>query len=162
MATSSTTAPPVGETVQRWVGPALATVMALALALTLLLKPGSFLLPFPWQDNQRLAVQSQQRQSLYLKIDRAAKTYFLVEVHYPESLAELTKRRLLSSADLADQAGHDLSYSTDDVSYRVVPVVGGRRSQDLSTTEAITGDFLLDPQFLRPPPSDVPPLYLID
>ncbi len=148
-------------TVQRWVGPALAAALALAVGLTLLLNAGSFLLPFPWQDSQRITVQRQLRQSLYLKIDRAAKTYFLAEVHYPSTLEDLTDIGLISVAELSDQAGNQLAYSTDDVSYRIVPIVGGRRDQDLSTTEAITGDFLLDPQFLRPPSSDVPPLYLL-
>ncbi len=149
--------------VQQRIGPALAVVLAVALALAFILRPGSFLLPFPWQDNQRNNIERQLRQSLYLKIDRAAKTYFLVEVHYPNTLEELAARGLISEDDLSDQAGGKLSYSTDDaVSYRIVPQVDGRRVQSLATTEAITGDFLLDPQFLRPPKSDVPPLYLID
>lgn len=148
--------------IQQWSGPALGVALALALALALVVNPSSFLLPFPWQDSQRLSVQRQLRQSLYLKIDRAAKTYFLVEVHYPESLDELAERGLITGSDNRDQAGHDLTYSTDDVSYRIVPMVDGRRDPDLATTEAITGDFLLDPQFLRPPSSDVEPLWLIE
>ncbi len=148
--------------VQKWSGPALGVAMALALALTLVVGPGSFLLPFPWQDKQRLSVQRQLRQSLYLKIDRAAKTYFLVEVHYPNSLEDLADRGLISSSDFHDQAGHELTYTTDDVSYRIVPMVDGRRDPELATTEAITGDFLLDPQFLRPPSTDVEPLWLIE
>ncbi len=155
-------AAPIADLIQRWVGPALAIVLALAVGLALLLKPGSFLLPFPWQDSQRTTVQRQLRQSLYLKIDRAAKTYFLVEVHYPNYLEDLVDGGLVTGADLSDQTGSPLDYSTDDVSYRIVPVIDDRRDQDLATTEAITGDFLLDPQFLRPPSSDVPPLYLID
>ena len=147
---------------QKWSGPVLGGVLALVLTLTVVIKPGSFLLPFPWQDNQRLGVQRQLRQSLYLKIDRAAKTFFLVEVHYPESLAALTERNLVARSDLRDQAGHDLTSSTDDVSYRIVPVVDGRRDPEVASTEAITGDFLLDPQFLRPPSNDVEPLWLID
>ncbi len=148
--------------VQKWSGPALGSVLALALALTLAFKPGAYLLPFPWQDHQRLSAQRQLRQSLYLKIDRAAKTYFLVEVHYPESLEELVERGMISPSDMSDQAGHELRYSTDDVSYRIVPVVDGRQDPDLATTEAITGDFLLDPQFLRPSSTDVEPLWLIE
>ena len=148
--------------VQKWSGPVLGSCLALALALVLYLKPGSFLLPFSWQDNQRISAQRQLRQSLYLKIDRAAKTYFLVEVHYPSSLLDLADRGLISSTDFTDQAKHPLTYSTDDVSYRIVPVVDGRRDPDLATTEAITGDFLLDPQFLRPPSTDVEPLWLIE
>ncbi len=148
--------------VQKWSGPALGVVLALAMALALFIKPGSFLLPFPWQENQRLSAQRQLRQSLYLKIDRAAKTYFLVKVHYPGSLEDLAESGLISSSDFHDQANHELAYSTDDVSYRIVPVVDGNQDVELATTEAITGDFLLDPQFLRPPSSDVEPLWLIE
>ncbi len=147
---------------QRWAGPALGTVLALAHLLVLLFKPDTFLLPFPWQDKQRVSVQRQLRQSLYLKIDLAAKTYFLVEVHYPETLDEMVGRNLVSRADLVDQVGGRLSYSTDDLSYEVVPVVDGRMEPDSGTTEAITGDFLLDPQYLRAPQSNVAPLYLIE
>ncbi len=147
--------------IQRWIGPALAALLVVAVGLALFLRPGSFLLPFPWQDGQRITVQRQLRQSLYLKIDRSAKTYFLIEVHYPETLRELADGGLLTAAELSDQTGSELAYSTDDVSYRIVPVVDGRRDQELATTEAITGDFLLDPQFLRSPSSDVPPLFLL-
>ena len=147
---------------QLWSGPVLAALLAIALVLTLFLEPSSFLLPFPWQDKQRYSVQRQLRQSLYLKIDRAAKTFFLVEVHYPSSLDDLAGRGLISRADVSDQAGNELTYTTDDVSYRIVPRVDGRRDPELATTEAITGDFLLDPQFLRPPTDDVEPLFLIE
>ncbi len=150
------------DLVQKWSGPALGVGLALALVLTLIFAPSSFLLPFPWQDKQRISAQRQLRQSLYLKIDRVAKTFFLCEVHYPESLEDLAKRGLISSSDFHDQAGHQLTYSTDDVSYRIVPIVDGRRDPDLATTEAITGDFLLDPQFLRPPPTDVEALWIIE
>ncbi len=150
------------DLVQKWSGPALGSLLALVLVLALLVKPGSFLLPFPWQDPQRLSLQRQLRQSLYLKVDRAAKTFFLVEVHYPDSLEKLEDRGLISRFELSDQAGHELTYSTDDVSYRIVPLVSGRRDPELATTEAITGDFLLDPQFLRPPATDVEPLWLIE
>ncbi|MEM7355359.1 MAG: DUF4388 domain-containing protein [Acidobacteriota bacterium] len=150
------------ERVQLWVGPVLAVLLALGLIFAFVERQGSYLLPFPWQDAQRSTVERQLRQSLYLKIDRAAKSYFLVEVHYPELLQDLVELDYLSAADLRDQAGGDLTYSTDELTYRIVPQIDGRRDQDLATTEAITGDFLLDPQFLRTQSSDVPPLYLID
>ena len=151
----------LGELVQRWVGPVLGVLLAVGLGLAFVARQGSFLLPFPWQDNQRNTVERQLRQSLYLKIDRAAKTYFLVEVHYPGNLDELVDLDLVSEADLRDQSGGELSYSTDDMTYRIVPEFGDRRALELSTTEAITGDFLLDPQFLRTSSSNIPPLVLL-
>ncbi len=155
-------AAPASDVIQRWVGPVLATLCAACLLLAFLQHQTSVLLPFPWQENQRSIAERNLRQSLYLKLDRAAKTYFLVEVHYPSSLNELVELGLISPMDLRDQAGGALAYSTDDVTYRIVPQFDGHSAQELSTTEAITGDFLLDPQFLRAPTSDVPPLYLMD
>ena len=148
--------------IQRLIGPVLAAALTVALALAWFLRPGAFLLPFPWQDNQRSTVERQLRQSLYLKLDRASKTYFLVERHFPTALGDLSDLGFVSPPDLRDQTGAALTYSTDDHSYRIVPLIDGRRAQALATTEAITGDFLLDPQFLRPPSTDVPPLYLLD
>ena len=146
----------------RWGAPALGAILALLLLLALFIKPGSFLLPFPWQDPQRLAIQSQLRQGLYLRIDRAAKTFFLAEVRYPGSLEELAERHLVLSADLEDPAGHELSYTSDEVSYHIAPRIDGEEALDLATTEAITGDFLLDNRFLHPPKTDVAPLWLIE
>ncbi len=159
---AQTRSAPATDVIQRWVGPVLAIVCAGWLALAFLQHQTSVLLPFPWQENQRSTLERSLRQSLYLKLDRAAKTYFLVEVHYPSSFDELVKLGLISTVDQRDQAGGDLAYSTDDVTYRIVPQVDGHGSLEQSTTEAITGDFLLDPQFLRTPSSNVQPLYLLD
>ncbi|MCP3957613.1 MAG: DUF4388 domain-containing protein [bacterium] len=161
-ATGAVRASSAAGIIQKLVGPLLAVALFAVLALAWILRPGTFLLPFPWQDNQRSTIERQLRQSLYLKLDRAAKTYFLVERHFPSTLEDLTELGFVSSADLEDQVGAHLTYSTDDVSYRIVPMIDGRRAQVLATTEAITGDFLLDPQFLRPPSTDTPPLYLLD
>lgn len=153
---------PAANLMQRWIGPVLASALVAFMVLSFLLRQDAILLPFPWQEQQRSLVQRQLRQSLYLKLDRAAKTYFLTEVHYPGSLEEIAAIGLVARSDLRDQSGGALRYSTDDTTYRIVPQLDGRRAQDLSTTEAITGDFLLDPQFLRSTSSDRPPLVLLD
>jgi len=148
--------------VQRWVGPGLGALLTLVLALTLAFRPEAYLLPFPWQDTQRGTVERQLRQALFTKIDRAAKAYFLVQAHYPDALQELVDLGLLSPADLRDPAGHTLAYSTDEVSYRIDVVEDGEPIEGLGSTEAITGDFLLDPQWLRSGGAEEEPLVLLD
>ncbi len=166
--------PPPPIALERLVVPLLAVFLVVAMVVALLARPGATLLPYPWQDNQRTALERQLRQSLFLKIDRAAKVYFLVRAHYPDSLDDLVELGLISAADLHDPAGHVLSYSTDEVGYRVELVdrrgggaedpggAGVPMAEGLSTTESITGDFLLDPQWLRVGASEEAPLVLLD
>lgn len=143
-----------------WTGPALAAILAAAVIFAVLAHPGAGLLPFPWQDNHRTALERQLRQSLLHKIDRAAKTYFLVEAHYPDSLGELVELGLLSETDLRDPSGSPIVYSTDDVGYRVELQDSQLVEEGLGTSESITGDFLLDPQWLSF--RDEEPLFLLD
>jgi hypothetical protein len=96
------------------------------------------------------------------KIDRAAKTYFLVEAHYPDSLDDLAELGLLSPADLLDPSGSPIGYSTDDVGYRVEIQDTELLDEGLGTSESITGDFLLDPQWLSSGSRDEEPLKLLD
>ena len=161
-------APPVA--LERIVVPLLAIALVVAITVVLLARPGASLLPYPWQDNQRTTLERQLRQSLFLKIDRAAKVYFLVMAHYPDSLDDLVDFGLLSPADLDDPAGYRLAYSTDEVGYRIDALnpratAGGTdrgAAEGLSTTESITGDFLLDPQWLRVAATEEAPLVLLD
>ena len=125
--------------------------------------PRHLLLPFPWQEPTRAGLERNQRNALYLQVDRAARTYFLLEGRYPDGLQELVALRLLSPRDLADPAGRRLAYSSEDLSYEVQPVEGGEPRPELGVREAITGDFLLDPDFLDlPEKPDKPPLVLLD
>ena len=68
---------------------------------------------------------------------------------------------------MRDPAGYPLAYSTDDVGYRIDLLerpIGraGQEVAELGTTESITGDFLLDPQWLRPGTIEEVPLVLLD
>jgi hypothetical protein len=145
-----------------WTGAALASVLAAAVVFGAFTRPGAALLPFPWQDNHRNALERQLRHSLLQKIDRAAKTYFLVEAHYPDSLADLVELGLLSEDDLRDASGAALVYSTDDVGYRIELPDSQLEDESLGTSESITGDFLLDPQWLSSGSKDEEPLFLLD
>lgn len=119
------------------------------------------LLPFPWSAAAGETLRTARLQSHYQRIDRNARTYFLLEGHYPDTLSELVDLRLLGSEDLRDPAGRLLAYSSDDVSYLLQPVEGEVPSDEPPIREAITGDFLLDPEALDLP-EERAPLVLLD
>jgi len=125
--------------------------------------PRRLLLPYPWQDAAREGLERNQRSAQYLQMDRAARTFFLLEGHYPDGLQELVAANLLAPSDLADPAGRRLAYSAENLAYEVQPVEGGEPVAELGVREAITGDFLLDPDFLDlPEKPERPPLVLLD
>jgi hypothetical protein len=146
-----------------WVGRALFGLLALLVVFILLRMPDSLMIPFPWQEQGREALARDQRAALYLKIDRAAKTWFLLKGSFPDRLEELVQARLLSPADLTDPEGHPLRYAASEDSYTLQPQERGKPVPGTETTEAITGNFLLDPEVLDvPPESQVAPLVLLD
>ena len=127
------------------------------------LAPRLLLLPYPWQDTARSTLERNQRSAQYLQIDRAARTFFLLEGHYPDGLQELVTLNLLTPLTLSDPAGRRLAYSAENLAYELQPVEGGAPLPELGVREAITGDFLLDPDFLDlPEKSERPPLVLLD
>ncbi len=141
----------------------LAAGLAVILGIALLNRPEALILPFPWQTRERADVAQDQRASLYLKIDRAAKTYFLLEGHFPANLAALQKAGLLAGGDLNDPQGHAFHYGATEESYSIEPLQGDQPIAGAETSEAITGNFLLDPEFLNvPTESTAPPLVLLD
>jgi hypothetical protein len=147
----------------RVVGRIAALVPAVFLILFLLTDPGLLLLPFPWQEAQRQGLALEQRSALYMKIDRAAKTFFLLEARFPERLGQLRQLDLLSGADLSDPQGHELRYASREESYTVQPVDSrGTPIVGSETTEAVTGNFLLDSEFISVSPDAQAPLVLLD
>jgi len=125
--------------------------------------PGSLLLPFPWQSNERDTFEGQQRRSLYLSVDRGAKTHFLLDGQFPERLQDLISRHLLGPNSLRDPQGRPLRYEPSEIRYEMAPVAQGEPIAELGTDEAITGDFLLDLDFYSIDDEDVVnPLILID
>lgn len=145
-----------------WVSRSLAILLAALVIAALVRTPNSLLIPFPWQKSEREAFARDQRSALYLKIDRAAKTWFLLEGSFPERMEELVTARLLSPADLLDPLGRPMRYTAQEESYALQPLEGGKPS-GAEASEAISGNFLLDPEFLRvPPESATAPLVLLD
>ena len=141
----------------------LAAILATLALLLLVLAPAAVVIPFPWQDAERLALAGQQKASLYQKIDRAAKTWFLLEGRFPERLSQLVEAGFLSPGDLSDPQGRPFHYSFTEESYTLQPLVDGKPVPGEETTEAITGNFLLDPGFLSlPTESSAQPLVLLD
>jgi hypothetical protein len=163
--------PPAGVTRPRvatlpslepWARAAVA-LAALAILVAGIHRPWELLLPFPWQEEIQQRMERNQRVAVYQSIDRAARTHFLLEGHYPDELVELIHVGLLHPQSLQDPRRRSLAYTADDLSYELFPVERGVTMADLATREAITGDFLLDPDFLRL--SEVaarPPLVLLD
>lgn len=151
---------PAPSPLAKWMGGGLALLLLIGVVATLMSRPASILLPFPWQDNTRSTLERQIRQSLYRRVDTAAKTYFLLEGKYPDSLAQLVERGLMSPADLVDPAGYELVYTAGTGSYGIQLQDDGQLIEGLGTREGITGDFLVDPQFLST--ASEPPLVLLD
>ncbi len=146
-----------------WGGRALALLLALLVVASVWRVPDSVVIPFPWQRRERTALARDQRAALYLKIDRAAKTWFLLKGSFPDRLEELVQAALLSPADLKDPEGHPLRYTANEESYTLQPMDGGKPVPGTEATEAITGNFLLDPEVLNvAPESQAAPLVLLD
>lgn len=143
-------------------GPALAALLLVGVTLTVLARPVSLLLPFPWQENPRNTVERQVRESLFQRIDRGARTYFLMEAHYPDTLQNLRELSLISNVDHHGPAGHELEYVTEDVSYSIQLRKRDQVIEGLGAKEAITGDFLVDPQFLGTAATAEDPVVLLD
>jgi hypothetical protein len=148
----------------RTVGRVLALLAAALVVAVVVRDPADLVLPFPWQDGQRSAFARAARAPLYLKIDRAAKTYFLLEGHFPDRLSQLQASGLLAPADLFDPAlGTPLQYAARAEGYQVQPVDSrGLPRAGSESTEAITGNFLLDPEFVSVSPDSRAPLVLLD
>ncbi len=146
-----------------WVGRSLAVLLAVLVVATLLRVPDSLLLPFPWQQHERETLVRDQRAALYLKIDRAAKTWYLLKGSFPDHLQDLVSAGLLSGADLKDPEGRPLHYEAMEEGYKLQPLEQGKPVPGAEATEAITGNFLLDPDVLNTTPeSTAAPLVLLD
>jgi hypothetical protein len=146
-----------------WGGRILFLLLTLLAAGALWLAPDSLIMPFSWQQRERTTLARDQRAALYLKIDRAAKTWFLLKGSFPDRLEDLVKAALLSPADLKDPEGRPLRYTAGEESYTLQPLEGGKPVPGTEATEAITGNFLLDPEVLNvAPESKAAPLVLLD
>ena len=147
-----------------WPAALLGAALAVALAAGLLLAPQRVLLPFPFQRGEREALLAAQRASLYAKLDRAARTSFVLDGHFPERLETLRARGLLGGADLRDPEGRPLAWQGGQEAYAVRPAVEAGPLAAGAGRGTIRGDFQLDPEFLsaRPEGQAAQPLVLLD
>jgi hypothetical protein len=147
---------------QRLAVAGLAAAVAVSLAVAVWRTPQSALLPFPWQQEERAAFVRNQRESLFDKIDGAAKTAFLRDGRFPDLLAQLRDSGLLSPADLYDPRGEPLRYSAREDSYTLQATEAGKPLPDGDTSGSIAGNFFLDPSLLQSSAASGPPIVLLD
>jgi Domain of unknown function (DUF4388) len=140
----------------------LAVAVAAGLAVAAQLAPERVLLPVPWQQGERAAFVRNQRESLYDKIETAAKTAFLRDGRFPDQLGQLRDFGLLSSSDLTDPGGEPLLYSAREDGYTLQATEGGKPLPDADTSGSISGNFLLDPSVYQNSPQAGPPIVLLD
>jgi len=147
-----------------WPAALLGAALAVSLAAGLLLAPQRVLLPLPFQRGEREALLAAQRASLYAKLDRAARTCFVLDGHFPERLETLRTRGLLGGADLRDPEGRPLAWQGGQESYAVRPAAAEGPLAAGAGRGTIRGDFQLDPEFLsaRPEGQAAQPLVLLD
>ncbi|HEX6203124.1 MAG TPA: DUF4388 domain-containing protein, partial [Thermoanaerobaculia bacterium] len=74
---------------ERTVPRTLGLLLAAGLVAAAVAAPVRLLVPFPWQGGERRALAEVQRLADRVAVDRAAKTYFLLEGHFPASLDPL-------------------------------------------------------------------------
>jgi len=139
----------------------LAVAAAAALIVAARQAPEGVLLSLPWEQEERIAFVRNQRESLYGKIEAAAKTAFLRDGRFPDQLGQLRDSGLLSPADLADPAG-ELLYSVREDGYTLQATEAGKQGVAADTSGSIAGNFLLDPSFYQNSTQKGPPIVLLD
>ena len=137
----------------------MAFLLLMALAVTDHVR---FLLPFPWQEGLRQGGLDEQTSAVYLKIDRGAKTSFLLNGHFPTRLDRLVADAYLTQRDLVDPAGRRLGYASQIAGYLIYPEDDAGAAPGAARTEAVSGNFLLDPEFVPEKVVEQPPLVLLD
>lgn len=123
----------------------LAAAVALLLFASAVRMPLGIATPFPWQAEIREQAQRLHRAAATLGIDRAARAFYLVEGRYPEDTGELIDLGLLAGTP-RDAAGRAWQIVSSAASYQLLP--RGAAAGE-AVTEGITGDFLLDPDFVH-------------
>ena len=139
-----------------WLARLLAAALLAAIVITWAAAPWQLYLPFPWHADLRQAFDGERQAGIFLQVDRAARTFFLLEGRFPETLAELEQAGLLTRGEVVDARGAALDYSATPTSFSLQAPDGASR------TEGIGGNFLLDPEFQDRAGRDEPPLVLLD
>jgi len=136
------------EMVAVWLGRTLALLPVGLLFALLLTSPLHVPLPLPWQQPQRHLLEGAMRHASYGRIDRAAKTFYLLESSLPDQLHQLTEAGLLSPEDLQDPQRRPLAWRPGGMSYEIGTLLDGQPMPGTIATGTVIGNFLLDPDFL--------------
>jgi len=142
-------------------GRLLGIAMLASLVALVALAPTRFLVPLEEQQRIREGIAAEIQDSLYGKVDEVAKVYFLLRGNFPDDLAELVGMNLLAERDMALSRSRRLAYTEAPVSY-LLAIEGEATAGGAVRTETISGNFLLDPDFLPPELVDSPVLVLLD
>ncbi len=141
-------------------GRLLALGLLVSLVGLVVMAPGRFLLPLGGQERIRAGIATGVQDSVYTKIDRAARTHFLLEGEFPGQLADLVALRLLAAGDLA-VSGREFEFTRAPLSYQLA-LDGARSDPGAVRIETIRGNFLLDPDYSPPEVLARPSLFLLD
>lgn len=157
-------APGVAGTGSMVLGHLLAFLLVVAVGSGLWSAASDFLMPFPWLVTERSADESLRFDGTAARIDRAAKTYYLLEGSFPDSLGRLAALGLLTPLDQRAPGGGAIAYAPDEDSYGLQPAdVGGDEPADWAASESVSGNFLLDSEFTAMGESkQARPLVLLD
>jgi len=138
---------PVPHPIVDWIGrqlPVLCLLLAVLLVVAATITPTAVIFPAPGFSQQRQGLDRLRRLSLFARIDRAARTFHLLEGTYPSVLDELVSSHLLPRRDTRDPYGAPLAYRSSPEQYELQPIEGGQTVPSLGLKEGVFGDFLLD------------------
>jgi len=122
-----------------------ATLVAASWVLGLaFVRPGAVLFPAPNDREARDGYERLLRLSRFDLIDRALRTYHLLDGRYPPTLDKLVELRALPDRALADPSGVPLVFRSEPEEYRLLASASGSTLSDVR--EGVFGDFLLDRQ----------------
>lgn len=117
----------------------------------------------PFQTTAVKAFYEDQLESLYRKINRGARTYYLLYGQPPETLTALVELHLLSAEDLEDGLGRGVSYIPGETGYTVRVIDKGNVVVEAEQVIDLAENFLLNPtlsELSRQRPAK--PLVLLD
>jgi hypothetical protein len=119
----------------------LPLVLAAVLAVLAVRAPAAILFPAPGSEARREDHERLLRLERFALLDRAARTFHLLEGRYPVAVAELVNRGLLPARAARGPRGGELALRSEVDTYQIV--LDGREGVP-GVREGVYGDFLLD------------------